>query len=91
MPSQLLLTDNQPMEKWHTFKEILQRLHSEGIYIHPEQLAEFLLAHGLPVDLRYVPQHLQERAKLVNENYQGQIARFSEELDEPYWDFNELW
>ncbi|UBF28473.1 hypothetical protein K9N68_11700 [Kovacikia minuta CCNUW1] len=67
---------------WHTFPEILQRLHHEGIYIHPHQLAEFFLWHGLPVDLDYVPKHLQQRAAFVNANYQGDMAR-SEVAKEP--------
>jgi hypothetical protein len=60
---------------WHTFPEILRRLHQEHIYIHPDQLAEFMLFHGLPVDLRYVPKHLVQRAKLINDNYQGDMAK----------------
>jgi len=60
---------------WHTFDDMLRRLHREHIYIHPEQLAEFLVRHGLPVDLRYVPQSLQPRAKVINANYQGDMAR----------------
>jgi hypothetical protein len=64
-------------DRWPTFEEILERLHQEGIYIHSEQLAEFLLFHGLPVDLKYVPLHLQQKAKLINQNYQGDLARLS--------------
>jgi hypothetical protein len=60
---------------WDTFPKILQRLHQEGIYIHPHQLAEFLLRHGLPVDLDYVPEHLLSQAKLINANYGGDMAR----------------
>ncbi|HEY9638011.1 MAG TPA: hypothetical protein V6D14_31755 [Coleofasciculaceae cyanobacterium] len=75
-------------QRWPTFEEILQRLHAEGIYIHAEQLAEFLLAHGLPVHLRYVPEHLRHKAIKVNENYQGDMVRVIEELEPPYWDFS---
>jgi hypothetical protein len=60
---------------WHTFPEIVKRLHHEGIYIHPHQLAEFFLWHGLPVDADYVPKHLQKRAAAINANYQGDMAR----------------
>jgi hypothetical protein len=68
---------NQPAQsaRWHTFPEILSRLHQEKIYIHPDQLAEFMLFHGLPVDLRYVPKHLRQRAKVINDNYRGDMAR----------------
>lgn len=62
-------------QPWDSFDEILQRLHREGIYLHSEQLAEFFLAHGLPVDLNYVPSHLQDKAHVVNANYQGAMAR----------------
>ncbi|HEY9875186.1 MAG TPA: hypothetical protein V6D12_17260 [Candidatus Obscuribacterales bacterium] len=75
-------------EHWPTFEEMLQRLHRKGIYIHPDQLAEFLLAHGLPVHLRYVPAHLRQKAILVNENYQGDMACLVEEIDQPSWDFS---
>ncbi|MBW4648009.1 MAG: hypothetical protein KME06_04815 [Kastovskya adunca ATA6-11-RM4] len=68
---------------WHSFEEIVQRLHGEGIYIHPEQLAEFYLAHGLPVHLRYVPNHLKAKAAKLNENYQGDMAALTEEEDYP--------
>ena len=78
----------QPQEHWQTFEEMLQGLHKSGIYIHPEQLAEFLLSHGLPVNLCYVPKHLQQKAKLINEKYQGDLARLEETTDEPYWDFS---
>ena len=64
-------------ERWHSFDEILIRLHREGIYIHAEQLAEFLVFHGLPVDLQYVPSHLQQRAKQINQHYQGDLAKSS--------------
>lgn len=80
-----------PEEKWHTFREILRRLHAEGIYIHSEQLAEFFIAHGLPVDLHYVPARLKEKATTVNKNYQGDMALLGEEKDEHSWDFSELW
>jgi hypothetical protein len=75
-------------EHWPTFEDILQRLHGQGIYIHPEQLAEFLLAHGLPVHLRYVPAHLRLKAIKVNESYQGDMVRVIEELEPPYWDLS---
>jgi hypothetical protein len=78
----------QAEDKWPTFEEILQRLHSQGIYIHSEQLAEFLLAHGLPVHLRYVPAYLREKAIEVNNNYHGDMVRMIEELEPPYWDFS---
>ena len=76
------------LQGWSTFEEILQHLHTEGIYIHSEQLAEFLLEHGLPVHLRYVPPHLQFKATQVNENYQGDMACLIEELEPPCWDFS---
>ncbi|WP_421658579.1 hypothetical protein [Leptothermofonsia sp. ETS-13] len=69
--------------RWHTFPEILQRLHQERIFIHPDQLAEFMLYHGLPVDLCYVPKHLKQRAKLINNNYQGDMARLEVVKDQP--------
>ncbi|HEY9709904.1 MAG TPA: hypothetical protein V6D48_16990 [Oculatellaceae cyanobacterium] len=75
-------------QRWPTFEDILQRLHTAGIYIHSEQLAEFLLDHGLPVHLRYVPPHLQLKAIQVNENYQGDMACLIEELEPPCWDFS---
>lgn len=71
-------------ERWHTFEDILQRLHREGILLHPHQLAEFLLRHGLPVDHHYVPQHLQKMATRINDNYQGSMARL-EAMHEPPW------
>lgn len=97
MPSNLLsiaLNDTQSSSQpkadkgWLTFEEILQRLHRHGIYIHSEQLAEFLLAHGLPVHLRYVPAHLRLKAMEVNKNYQGDMVRLIEELEPPCWDFS---
>jgi hypothetical protein len=75
-------------ERWPTFEQILQSLHTQGIYIHSEQLAEFLLAHGLPVHLRYVPTHLRSKAIEVNRNYQGDMVRVIEELEHPSWDFS---
>ncbi|MDX2100701.1 MAG: hypothetical protein SFW36_23215 [Leptolyngbyaceae cyanobacterium bins.59] len=66
---------NPSFEPWHTFPKILGQLHEQGIYIHPEQLAEFMLFHGLPVDLCYVPPHLQEKATMVNAHYRGDMAR----------------
>lgn len=67
---------------WVTFEQMLHRLHHQGIYLHSEQLAEFLLFHGLPVHPRYVPPHLQQRAIAINENYQGDMAQLIEEWDE---------
>lgn len=75
-------------EHWPTFEEILQRLHAQGIYIHNEQLAEFLLAHGLPVHLRYVPRHLFAKAIEVNRHYNGDMVRVVEEPEPPSWDFS---
>lgn len=75
-------------ERWPTFEEILQNLHAQGIYIHSEQLAEFFLAHGLPVHLRYVPAHLRSKAIAINQNYQGDMVQVIEELEPPYWDFS---
>lgn len=63
---------------WHTFPQILHRLHQERIFIHPEQLAEFMVMHGLPVDLQYVPQHLQQRAQQINTHYQGDLAQLAD-------------
>jgi hypothetical protein len=97
MPSNLLSTALNSMqlssqlqtnERWPTFEEILQRLHKQGIYIHSEQLAEFLLVHGLPVHLRYVPAHLRTQSVQVNENYRGDMVRSIEELEPPCWDFS---
>ncbi|MGQ4647949.1 hypothetical protein [Lyngbya aestuarii] len=79
-------TDND--EHWPTFEEILQSLHNRGIYIHSEQLAEFMLVHGLPVHPRYVPERLQDKAIRVNQNYQGDMARPIEELEHPDWDYS---
>lgn len=64
---------------------MLQRLHQEGIYLQAAQLAEFLLSHGLPVDLEYVPPHLQAKARLINQNYQGDMACFEENLAALDW------
>jgi hypothetical protein len=75
-------------ERGPTFEEMLQHLHSQGIYIHSDQLAEFLLAHGLPVHLRYVPGHLRHKALQVNQNYQGDLVRLIEEPEPPCWDFS---
>ena len=75
-------------EYWPTFEEILQHLHREGIYIHSEQLAQFMLAHGLPVHLRYVPEPLHPKARKVNDNYQGDMARLIEEQEPPCWDYS---
>lgn len=60
---------------WKTFSEILQGLHGDRIYLHPDQLAEFFVAHGLPVDLCYVPSHLKQKAQRINANYQGNMAQ----------------
>lgn len=68
------LADSQA-QGWQTFEQILAQLHAEGVYVHADQLAEFLLCHGLPVHLRYVPAHLQQRAIVINENYQGDMAQ----------------
>lgn len=62
-------------EPWHSFEDILNRLHGEGIYLNAEQLATFFTYHGLPVNLRYVPEALRERAHLINIHYQGDLAR----------------
>jgi len=75
-------------QNWSTFEEVLEGLHRQGIYIHSEQLAEFLLAHGLPVHLRYVPTHLRRKAIEINENYQGDLVRLIEEPEPPCWDFS---
>jgi hypothetical protein len=97
MPSDLLSSaqNNMPLssqrqtdKRWPTFEEMLQRLHRQGIYIHCEQLAEFLLAHGLPVHLRYVPAHLRPKAIQINQSYQGDMAHLIEELEPPCWDFS---
>jgi len=71
----------EPNTAWPTFEDILRRLHAEGIYLHPDQLAEFLLCHGLPVHPRYVPERLQQKARQINQHYQGDMARLVEELD----------
>jgi hypothetical protein len=83
-PSQT--SEMQPEVRWHTFEEILDRLHAQGIYIHAEQLAEFLLLHGLPVHLRYVPSRLHQKAHQVNQYYQGDMARLVEEFEPPCWE-----
>lgn len=70
------------LQPWRTFPQIVQRLHREGIYIRPEQLAEFFLAHGLPVDLQYVPSDLRARAAQINQHYRGEMARFNECLEQ---------
>ena len=81
-------SQSQTDDRWPTFEELLQCLHDQGIYIHSEQLAEFLLAHGLPVHLRYVPAHLRLKAIEVNKNYQGDMVKVIEELEPPCWDFS---
>lgn len=80
-------SQHQAGQPWLTFEEILQRLHQSGIYIHSEQLAEFFLAHGLPVHLRYVPARLRPRAIKVNENYQGDMVRLIEDRKHD-WDYS---
>ena len=77
------MSNSSGLEPWHTFDEILQRLHAEGIYIHPEQLAEFYVVHGLPVDLCYVPRHLKAKAQQVNVNYRGDMARVEDVPQQP--------
>lgn len=86
--SMSLSSQLQSNRRWPTFEEILQGLHSQGIYLHYEQLAEFLLAHGLPVHLRYVPAHLRLKAVEVNKNYQGDMVRVIEEPEPPDWDYS---
>lgn len=81
-------TQIKTQNRWPTFEEVLQCLHAQGVYIHSEQLAEFLLAHGLPVHPRYVPAHLQSKAREINENYNGDMVRLVEELEPPHWDFS---
>ncbi|NJK53548.1 MAG: hypothetical protein HC936_13385 [Leptolyngbyaceae cyanobacterium SU_3_3] len=76
--------DDPDPNRWPTFAELVVRLHGEGIYIHPDQLAEFLLSHGLPVDLCYVPDRLKQKAEAVNSHYQGDMARL-EEMNDPFW------
>jgi hypothetical protein len=71
----------QAQQPWHTFEGILRRLHQEGIYIDADQLAEFLLSHGLPVQLRHVPAHLTQRAIAINQNYRGDMAQLIEETE----------
>lgn len=71
--------------QWSTLGAILYRLHLEGIYIRIDQLAEFMLLHGLPVDLEYVPKRLQEKAKVMNANYQGDLAQVSLQPDGYEW------
>jgi len=70
---------------WHTFEEILQRLHQEGYYLHPHQLAEFFIRHGLPVDLQHVPAQLRQRAKQINDNYLGDLAQLEVVDDLPWY------
>ena len=74
-----------PQKHWPTFAETLYRLHKEGLYIHADQLAEFMIVHGLPVDLQYVPSNLQEKARALNANYQGDMVRLSENSDDYFW------
>ncbi len=72
-------------QNWPTFEDMLYQLHQEGIYLHPHQLAGFLLQHGLPVNLEYVPTHLQQKAIEINSNYQGDMARLEERDDGPWY------
>lgn len=83
-PSEQQSEHVDPDQAWHSFEGILHRLHREGVYLHPHQLAEFMLWHGLPVDLCYVPKHLQHRAKTINDNYQGDMARSESTFQLPY-------
>lgn len=76
---------SKPNSHWSTLAEIVYRLHLEGIYIRVEQLAEFMLLHGLPVDLQYVPKRLQEKAKAINASYQGEGAQVSLQPDGYEW------
>jgi hypothetical protein len=69
-------------QPWSSFEEILERLHRDGVYLHSEQLAAFLVMHGLPVDLCYVDDRLRAKAEQINLHYQGDMARL-EELDTP--------
>ncbi|NJR40275.1 MAG: hypothetical protein HC781_17425 [Leptolyngbyaceae cyanobacterium CSU_1_4] len=62
-------------QPWSSFEQILERLHQSGVYLHAEQLAAFLLMHGLPVDLCYVDDRLRPKAEWVNRHYQGDMAR----------------
>ncbi|NEP11765.1 MAG: hypothetical protein F6J92_36420 [Symploca sp. SIO1A3] len=95
MPSNLLsgalnsskLSSPQQDKQWPTFEALLRRLHREGIDIHAEQLAEYLLANGLPVHLRYVPKHLRAKAIEVNQNYRGNMVRLIEEQEQG-WDYS---
>ncbi|MDX2231680.1 MAG: hypothetical protein NW220_18745 [Leptolyngbyaceae cyanobacterium bins.349] len=82
--SQVAQGDIARDRRWHTFEDILWRLHQEGCYVRPEQLAEFFVWHGLPVDLRYVPAQLHQRATQINDNYLGDMVRL-EPFDEPPW------
>ena len=76
-------TYREPSDRWCTFEEILQRLHRAGIYLHADQLAEFLVLHGLPVDLCHVPPHLRVKAQHINDQYQGDMAQRCERIMEP--------
>lgn len=68
-------------DPWSTFEDMLSRLHAEGVYVHADQLAEFLLRHGLPVHLRHVPAPLIPRAQQINSHYQGDMAQLIEDKD----------
>lgn len=75
----------QDRHQWPTFEVMLRQLHQEGIYLHPTQLAEFLVRHGLPVDLQYVPVHLRHRATQINDNYLGDMARLEPRAEPPWY------
>ncbi len=81
--NQSRVADHQKL--WPTFEDILSQFHHDGIYLHPHQLAEFLLRHGLPVNLEYVPPHLTQKAITINSNYQGDMARLEERHDGPWY------
>lgn len=71
-----------PSGQWRNFAEILNHLHGAGLYLHPHQLAEFLVVHGVPVDLHYVPAHLQQRASMINRHYRGDLAQLETATDQ---------
>jgi hypothetical protein len=79
------LKNQQQCIGWHSFEDVLQRLHEEGIYLRADQLAEFFVMHGLPVDLHYVPLHLKSRAARINANYQGDMARLEAKPEQPWF------
>lgn len=77
--------NRQQCTYWHSFEEILHRLHQEGIYLRADQLAAFFVAHGLPVDPHYVPLDLRSKAARINANYQGDMARLEEKQEQPWF------